>query len=63
VGNAESGYPVPVLNKTMINVTKVLSSGHKKTLKEEIWVEIFEKFMDIILHMVNLNVQDALKKY
>jgi hypothetical protein len=39
VENEENGYPVPDLNKTMINVTKELSDAHKKTLKEEIWEE------------------------
>jgi hypothetical protein len=31
VGNEENGYPVPDLNKTMINVF----NAHKKSLKEE----------------------------
>jgi 5'-deoxynucleotidase YfbR-like HD superfamily hydrolase len=35
----------------------------KKTLKEEIWEEISEKFMEKIIHMVDQNVQDALKKF
>jgi hypothetical protein len=30
VGNEESGYPVPDLNKTKTNVTKELSNAHKK---------------------------------
>jgi hypothetical protein len=30
VGNEENGYPVPDLNKTMINVTKETSNTHKK---------------------------------
>jgi 5'-deoxynucleotidase YfbR-like HD superfamily hydrolase len=59
VGNEKNGYPVPDLNKTMINVTKELMDAHKKTLKEE----ISEKFMEKILDMVNKNVQDALKKF
>jgi hypothetical protein len=29
VGNEENEYPVPDLNKTMINVTKELSDAHK----------------------------------
>jgi hypothetical protein len=33
VGNEENGYPVPDLNKTMINVTKEPSDIHIKTLK------------------------------
>jgi hypothetical protein len=47
----------------MINVTKELSNAHKKTLKEEIWEELSEKFMEKILDMVNHNVWDALKKF
>jgi hypothetical protein len=35
VGNEENGYPVPGLNKTMINITKELSDAHKKILKEK----------------------------
>jgi hypothetical protein len=30
VGNEENRYPIPDLNKTMINVTKELSGAHKK---------------------------------
>jgi hypothetical protein len=52
VGNEENGYPVPDLNKTMINVTKELSNPHKKTLKEE----ISEKFMEKVLDIVHQNV-------
>jgi hypothetical protein len=33
-GNEKNGYPVPNLNKTMINVTKEPSKAHKNTLKE-----------------------------
>jgi hypothetical protein len=32
----------------MINVTKEHSDGHKKTLKQEIWEELSEKFMEKI---------------
>jgi hypothetical protein len=46
----------------MINVTKKTSDTHKITLKE-ILQEITEKFMKKVLHMVNQNVQDALKKF
>jgi hypothetical protein len=35
VGNGENGYPVPDLNKTMINVTKELSDAHKKPSKKK----------------------------
>jgi hypothetical protein len=31
VGNEENGYPVPDLNKTMINAIRELSNAHKKT--------------------------------
>jgi hypothetical protein len=61
--NEENGYLVPELNKTMINITKELSNAHKKILKEEIWEEISEKFMEEILDMVKQNLQDALKKF
>jgi type I site-specific restriction endonuclease len=59
----ENGYPVPDLNKTLINVTKKPSDTHIKTLQEEILEDITEKFMEKILDMVNQNVQDALKKF
>jgi molecular chaperone DnaK (HSP70) len=59
----KTGYPVPDPNKTMINDTKEPSNAHKNTLKEEILQEITENFMEKILHMVNQNVQDALKKF
>jgi hypothetical protein len=45
VGNKENGYPVPDLNKIMINVTKEPSDTHIKTLKEEILEDITEEFM------------------
>jgi hypothetical protein len=44
VGNEENVYPVPDLNKTMINVTKKPNDTHIKTLKEEILEDITEKF-------------------
>jgi hypothetical protein len=44
VGKEENGYPVPDLNKTMINIINGLSNAHQKTLKE-IWEEIPEKHM------------------
>jgi predicted house-cleaning noncanonical NTP pyrophosphatase (MazG superfamily) len=53
VGNEENGYPVSDTNKTMINVSKELSNAYKKTLKEEIWEEISDKFMEKILDMDN----------
>jgi hypothetical protein len=63
VGNEENGYPVPDSNKTMINVTKLPSDSHIKTLKEEILEDIPEKFVEKILDMVNQNVQDSLEKF
>jgi hypothetical protein len=63
MGNEENGYPVPDLNKTMINATNEPSDTHIKTLQEEILEDITKKFMDKILDMVNKNVQDALKKF
>jgi predicted RNase H-like nuclease (RuvC/YqgF family) len=63
VGKEENGYPVPHLNKTMINVTKEPSDTHIKTLKEEILEDVTGKFMETILDIVNQNVQDAFKKY
>jgi uncharacterized protein (UPF0305 family) len=63
VGNEANGYPVPDLNKIMINVTKEPSDTHIKILKEEILEDITKKFMEKILDIVNQNVQDALKKF
>jgi hypothetical protein len=63
VRNEENGYPVPDLNKTMINVTEEPSDTHIKALKEEILEDITEKFMEKILGMVNQNIQDVLKKF
>jgi ribosomal protein S13 len=63
VGNEENGYPVPDLNKTMINITKEPSDTHSKTLTDEILEDITEEFMKKILDVVNQNVQGALKKF
>jgi hypothetical protein len=52
VGNEENGFPVPDLNKTMINVTKEPNDTHIKTLKEEILEDITEKFMEKIIDML-----------
>jgi hypothetical protein len=62
VGNEENGYPVPDPHKTMISVTKESSDIHKKTLKEEIWEGISEKFMEKISDMANQNAQDTIYK-
>jgi hypothetical protein len=53
VGNEENGYPVPGLNKTMINVTKEPSDAHIKNSKKKFSKIITEKFMENILDMVN----------
>jgi hypothetical protein len=65
VGNEENEYPVPDPNKTMINVTNEPSDAHKKkkSLKEEIMDKFTEKFMEKLQYMVNLKVQDALRKF
>jgi hypothetical protein len=48
VGNEENGYPVPNLNKTMINVNKEPCDIHIKTFKAKILEDITEKFMEKI---------------
>jgi hypothetical protein len=53
VGNEQNHYPVPDLNKTMINVTKEQRDTYIKTLKEKILEDITEKFMEKIPDMVN----------
>jgi hypothetical protein len=63
VGNEENEYPVPDLNKTIINVTKEPSEIHIKTLKENILEDMTEKFIEKTLDVVNQNVQDAFKKF
>jgi hypothetical protein len=63
VGNEENGYPVPNLKKMTINVTRGHSYAHKKNpQRRNLGKKISEKFMQKILEVVNLNVQDALKK-
>jgi hypothetical protein len=56
VKNEEKEYPVPDLNKTMINVTDEPRNIHKKSLKEEIMDEITKKLMEKIPEMVNQKV-------
>jgi hypothetical protein len=63
VGNEENVYPVPDLNKIMINVTKEPSDTLIKTLREEILEAISEKFMEKILDMISQKVHDSLKKF
>jgi hypothetical protein len=48
-------------NKTKINDGKEPNDAHKN--KEEILQVITEKFMEMLLDMVNQNVQEALKKF
>jgi hypothetical protein len=50
--NEENRYPVPDSNK-----------AHENTLKEETLQVITEKFMELLLDVVNQNVQEALKKF
>jgi hypothetical protein len=57
MGNEERGYPVPDLNRTIINVIKEPSDTHIRTLKEEILEDITEKFIEKILEMVNQNIK------
>jgi hypothetical protein len=61
-GNEENGCPVLDSNKTKINNAKQPNDDHKNILKEEILQVITEKFMEILVHMVNQNEQEALKK-
>jgi hypothetical protein len=56
VGNEENAYPVPDPKKSKINATREPSNAHKNTLKEAIFYESTEKFMEKILHMLNQNV-------
>jgi uncharacterized protein YdeI (BOF family) len=46
VRNEENGYPVPDLNKIMINVTKEPSDTHIITFKGEILKDITENSLD-----------------
>jgi paraquat-inducible protein B len=39
------------------------NEAHKNKLKEEIFQVIIENFMEMLLHMVNQNVQEALKTF
>jgi hypothetical protein len=52
-GNEENGYPVPDSNKTKINDAKEHNDAHENILKEEILQVITEKFMEMLLDMVN----------
>jgi hypothetical protein len=61
--NEEKGYPDPDSNKTKINYIKEPNEEHKTILKEESLKVIKENFIEMLLHMVNQNVQEALKKF
>jgi hypothetical protein len=63
VWNEENGYLDPDSNKTKTNYTKEPNEAHKNTLKEEILQVINENFIEMLLHMVNENIQKALKKF
>jgi hypothetical protein len=56
-GNEENRYPDPDFNKMKINDAKEPNEAHKNNLKEEILQVINEKFIEMILNMVNQNVQ------
>jgi hypothetical protein len=62
-GNEENRYPVLDSNKTKINDAKDHKDDQKNTLKEEVLQIITENFMEMLLHMVNQNVQETLKKF
>jgi hypothetical protein len=58
-GNEENRYPVypvPDSNKTKINDAKEPNNGHKNILKEEILQVITEKFIKMLLDMVNQDI-------
>jgi hypothetical protein len=57
--NEDNGYSVPDPNKTKTDCPKEPNKAHKNTLKEE----ITENFMEMLLHVVNQNVQEAPKKF
>jgi uncharacterized membrane protein YcgQ (UPF0703/DUF1980 family) len=61
--NEENRYPDTDSNKTKINYTKEPNEAHKNTLKEEILQVTNKNFMEMLLHVVNQNVQEALKKF
>jgi hypothetical protein len=62
-GNEENRYLDPCSNKTKINYTKEPKEAHKNNLKEEILQVINEKFIEMLIDMVNQNVLKALKKF
>jgi hypothetical protein len=54
--NEENKYPDPDPNKTKINYTKEPKEAHKNTLKEGILQVVNEKFIEMLVDMVNQNV-------
>jgi hypothetical protein len=46
VGNEENEYSVPDPNRTMLIMTNEPNDVHKKSLKEEIMIEIIKLVMD-----------------
>jgi hypothetical protein len=60
--NEENGHPDPDSNKKKINEAKEPNDAHKN-LKEEILQVNTENFMEMLLHTVNKNIQEALKKF
>jgi hypothetical protein len=59
----ENGYQVPDSNKTKIDDAKEPNDAHKDDLKEEILQVITDNFMEMLLDIVKLNIQEALKEF
>jgi biotin-(acetyl-CoA carboxylase) ligase len=62
LGNEKNEYPVPDLNRMMINMTNELNDIHKNFLKNEIMngiIEILKKLQETVKN----NVQNELKEY
>jgi hypothetical protein len=62
-GNEENRYSDPDSNKTKINYAKEPNEAYKNNLKDEILQLINENFIEMMLHMVNQDVQETLKKF
>jgi hypothetical protein len=62
-GNEENRYSDPDSNKIKIHYAKEPNEAHKSNLKEHILQVLNENFIEMILHMVNQNVQETLKKF
>jgi hypothetical protein len=58
----KNGYPVPYCKKN-IDYAKEPKKAQKNILKEEILQVITEKFMEMLVDMVNQNVQEAIKNF